>query len=169
MCKPKTLKDNLTEFLDVVDDFCGLTEEQYDYFWECVDFDCLYQTLCRLSAKVYEYQAGMESEQIVQYRGERLFPCEAIQIYKKPNLSVNVEELDMTHSTEVWLLEDLTLAVTSCFTVEVGGTGYTTTYRAYKGAEWPINEDFDMDIFCACLKLASSGPMVMGAVPLFEG
>ncbi len=169
MCKCNELKETLTDFLDVVDDHCGLTEEQYDQFWGCTNFENLLQTLCRLGGKVYEYQAGIESEQVLQYRGHELFDCNAIQIYTNANMYVEAENLSIKHSTEVWLLSDLTLAVTSCYCVEVDDTGFTTSYRAYKGQDWPSNEDFDMDIFCACLKLASTCPMVMGEVPLFEG
>lgn len=42
----------------------------------------------------------------------------------------------------MWLLEDMTLAVTSCFQVDYdGGDGdYTTEYREYKGSQWPSTE-----------------------------
>ena len=68
---------------------------------------------------------------------------------------------------EVWLQEDLTLAVTSCFHVENKVSGYCTSYRIHKGAEWPFEEDeFNFDAFES--RLYEAAPGIVEYQPFFE-
>lgn len=75
--------------------------------------------------------------------------------------------METVHCVEVWLWEDMTLAVTFCFHVDNKEEHYCTPYRVHKGAQWPFEEDiFDFEAFVEGLFEAAPG--IAEGQPLFE-
>ena len=65
------------------------------------------------------------------YRGEDLFRQKATLLYEETD-QVTMEIVVATRTLELWLLEDMSLAVVSCVSVNYDHDGYITQYRTIK-------------------------------------
>ena len=109
---------------------------------EQVCWENLFHKIRDRAEPVYVFDANGLLPDALKYRGRKLFDSNATLLWREPTHSEEDEELNTTRSLEMWLLEDMTMAVTSCFQVDYdGGDGdYTTEYREYKGSQWPSTE-----------------------------
>lgn len=165
----KKLADNIKNFLTEIATYYGIPKAEIVSTLREVNFYTLYQTLCRESSSVYAFRAYGENDQLLRYWGEKIFPCNAINLYRLPDFIAEDEVIATVHFMEVWLREDLTLAITSCFHVDNKETGYRTSYRVHKGAQWPFEEDtFDFEAFVEGLFEAAPGVSEDAGMPLFE-
>lgn len=163
----KKLTDNINGFLTEIADYYGIPKSEIVSTLQDVNFYSLYQTLCREAMPVYAFRAYGEKEPLLHYRGEKLFPCNAINLYRLPDFIAENDGMATVHFMEVWLREDLTLTITSCFHVDNKKAGYRTSYRVHKGAQWPCEEDtFDFEAFVEGLFEAAPG--IAEGQPLFE-
>ena len=163
----KKLADNVGNFLNEIAAYYGIPSSEIGSTLMEINFYSLYQTLCREAMPVHVFRAHGENERLLRYWGEKIFPCNAINLYRLPDFVAEDDGMATVHFMEVWLREDLTLAITSCFHVENRETGYCTSYRVHKGAQWPCEEDtFDFDTFMEGLYDAAPG--VVEGQPLYE-
>lgn len=102
------------------------------------DYATLYQTLVRDMEIVFACRAvGMGKDQ-PQYYGQKLFDQAAVLLYRDTDCSCDLsEDLETRHYWELWLLDDMTLAVTSCFVMIHDDINYCMEYREHKGTDWP--------------------------------
>ena len=165
----KTMTENIVNFIMDIADHYGEPISAVEEALSHINFYSLYQTLRRKARPVYTYHAGSGGNGLMEYRSERLFPGDAILLYRDEDFSMDAPEISTAHYLEVWLREDLTIAITSCFRVMLEDVDYPTTYRTYKGTEWPYDEEtFEMDLFIHGLLAASPNMVCLDDVPLFE-
>lgn len=163
----KKLKENVTSFLTEIANYYGIPKSEIISTLREVNFYSLYQTLCWKAMPIHAFEAFGVPERHQPYSGEKLFPCNAINLYREADLVSGNDGIATIHFMEVWLQEDLTLAVTSCFHVENKVSGYCTSYRIHKGAEWPFEEDeFNFDAFES--RLYEAAPGIVEYQPFFE-
>ena len=163
----KKLKENVASFMTEIAAHYGIPKSEVVAALREINFYCLYQTLCREAIPVFTFRACGDKEGQQPFSGEKLFPCCAINLYRISDYGTENEYLANVHFMEVWLREDLTLAVTSCFHVDNKVERYRTSYRVHKGCEWPFEEDeFDFDAFV--LGLMDAAPGITEGQPLFE-
>lgn len=133
-----------------------------------VNFYSLYQTLRRESQQVYNYYYATENPDLLDYRGPKMFPCGALLLYRSEDYFMESEGIATGHYLELWLLEDLTLAVTACFTI-THNSNPTSEYRFFKGSEWPDTESrFDLGVFLNHLRELSPDVLNSEEHPFFE-
>ena len=92
------------------------------------------------------YQKHLESfvkdrSMTLKYRSRKLFDREAMLLWREPVVCVDDTEVASSRYLELWLLEDMSVAVVSCVQIVYGdGNDYITEYREYKGEEIPFSE-----------------------------
>ena len=123
--------------------------EEVEEVLSTVNFYALFHELSNRMYPVYSFLADGDMPSTLKYRGAKLFPGNAVRVYRSIDYHAADEVMEMTHSMELWILEDMTLTVTSCFRTVFGDEEYYTEYREFKGTEWPDDEaDFDIEDFC---------------------
>ena len=112
-------------------------DEPEDYTDECmedmldnIDFEVLLQAVAHSAKTVYAYEACGVQDCSFNYRSAPLFPQKAVRLYEDIVKFVT-EAVICARTMEVWLLEDLTLAIVSNYSVLSGGE-FTTEYRTVK-------------------------------------
>ena len=66
---------------------------------------------------------------------------EAMLLWREPVVCVDETEVASSRYLELWLLEDMSVAVVSCVQIVFcDGNDYITEYREYKGDEIPFSE-----------------------------
>ena len=85
---------------------------------EQVCWENLFHEIRDRAEPVYAFDANGLLSAALKYRGRKLFDRNATLLWREPTHSEEDDELDTTRYLEMWLLEDMTLAVTSCFQVE---------------------------------------------------
>lgn len=116
-------------------------DEPEDYTDECmedmldnIDFEVLLQAVAHSTKTVYAYEACGVQDCSFNYRSAPLFPQKAVRLYEDIVKFVT-EAVICARTMEVWLLEDLTLAIVSNYSVLSGGE-FTTEYRTVKAWEF---------------------------------
>lgn len=163
----RKLKENVASFMTEIAEHYGIPKSEIVSSLRTINFYCLYQTLRREAEPVFAFHSYGGANKLLHFSGEKLFPCNAINLYQEPELSAVTEGMETTRFIEVWLREDLTLVITSCFCAENKTEGYCACYRVHKGGEWPFEEDeFYFDIFVN--ELFDAAPGITVGQPLFE-
>lgn len=167
--------NNVQNLTDVVCDFYAAIRKAQGFsdsylrtdFLE-VNFYSLYQTLRRESQQVYHYYYETENPDLLDYRSPKMFPCGALLLYRSEDYSMESEGIATRHYLELWLLENLTLAVTSCFAI-THKNDPISEYRVFKGSEWPDTEErFDLWTFLNNLRELSPDVLNSEEHPFFE-
>lgn len=106
-----------------------------------IQFTALYDALRDRAEPVYAYSTGGERPTTLKYRSRKLFDCDATLLWREPVLCVDDQEIASSRYLELWLLEDMRIAVVSCVQILFGEEdGYITEYREYKGDQFPSTE-----------------------------
>ena len=107
-----------------------------------LNYKRLYSVLCDTAEPVYVCCAGGGICDSHQYHSTKLFPANATLIWSDEGEPLGDDNISTSYSNELWLLEDMTLAITSCFQADYNGDDgdYTIEYREYKGSHWPSTE-----------------------------
>ena len=115
-----------------------------------IDWKALYQALLLQGRRVYEFIAGGEASSRMNYRSRDLFGQRAVCLDEDIQFPQNTAEDNQvnTYSYELWLLEDFSLVVTSCYRMKIGGGTYRSEYRTIKSYDW---QDTEMDINFCCV------------------
>lgn len=136
---------NVDKLKDVLTDLFETKAEKYDMdldyimdFVEQIDFAALYQNLSRDMEIIFACRAfGLGRDQ-PKYFSHQLFDRPATLLYRDADCSCDLcDDLESRHYWELWLLDDMTLAVTSCFTMIHDEVDYCVEYREFKGDCWP--------------------------------
>ena len=90
---------------------------------------------------MYAFSTDGERSMTLKYRSRKLFDRNATLLWREPVLCADDTELASSRYLELWLLEDMSVAVVSCVQIVYGdGNDYITEYREYKGEEIPFSE-----------------------------
>ena len=108
-----------------------LTEDEAAELVESLDIYSLLQVVRHNATTVYSYITQGRQERSFNYRGEDLFRQKATLLYEETD-QVTMEIVVATRTLELWLLEDMSLAVVSCVSVNYDHDGYITQYRTIK-------------------------------------
>lgn len=104
-------------------------------------FESLYDAIMVRAEPVHAYATNGQRPLTLKYRGEKLFDQNATLLWREPSLRVEDDDLSAVRYMELWMLDDMTLAVVSCVQIDVGeDADFVTEYREYKGPQWPILE-----------------------------
>ena len=89
---------------------------------ESLDIYSLLQVVRHNATTVYSYITQGRQERSFNYRGEDLFRQKATLLYEETD-QVTMEIVVATRTLELWLLEDMSLAVVSCVSVNYDHDG----------------------------------------------
>ena len=108
---------------------------------EQVCWENLFHEIRDRAEPVYAFDTNGLLSDALKYRGQKLFDCNATLLWREPTHAEEDDELDTTRYLEMWLLEDMSVAVVSCVQIVFcDGNDYITEYREYKGDEIPFSE-----------------------------
>ena len=142
-------------------------EEEMMEFLDDIDLFALSQVLRMNARPVPEYRASGKPLEAVPYIGPELLPGYAMPLYVYITDSWD-EPVVCRRSLELWLTPAMELAVTSCFKVNTGSSGYVTEYRTYKGSDWrAAGMEIDFEEMASDLK-ALSERFYDEVFPLYE-
>ena len=100
-----------------------------------IDFHELLQAICNEAEVVYQYHAYGETDKDFHYHGPMLLPAGSVMLCDEATDCTNKTAL-CYRALELWLLPDMSFAVTSRFCVVVDNGRYETVYRTIKGRNW---------------------------------
>ena len=127
----EALKETFDDlFQQAVEEGC-YTEDEAAELVESLDIYSLLQVVRHNATTVYSYITQGRQERSFNYRGEDLFRQKASLLYEETD-QVTMEIVVATRTLELWLLEDMSLAVVSCVSVNYDHDGYITQYRTIK-------------------------------------
>ena len=109
---------------------------------EDVDFDAVRQALVCESRRIYEFEVTSAADESMNYRSYDLFGMNALLLERRVvRRNPNVYD----YSYELYLLEDHSFAVPSCYRLNIGCGVYFSEYRTVKAYDWresPLDVDF---------------------------
>ena len=108
----KKLTESISNFLIEIANHYEIPSSEIVSTLMEINFYSLFQTLCREAEPVYAFRSYGKDDCLLNYWGEKLFPCKAILLYRMPDHVADEGRIATMHFLEVWLREDLTLAVT---------------------------------------------------------
>ena len=133
---------------------------------EDINFTALSQILWDQRETVYEYCVNSGSRRAMEYRGNVLLEQAALLCFDVRD--VTNEGAEAVHSLELWLQDDMTLTVISCFRIRFGAGKYETEYRTQKFHNWK-EEDMEIDFPALADQLeAMCSAVYRREVPLYE-
>ena len=112
-------------------------EDEQEELLDGIDFFALSQVLHHSSMTVYEFGAVDEEDIGFSYYGAELFPYGILLAQQEESTGTGVEGLvDARRSLELWLLDDMSLAVTVCYQTSTLGGRFVSEYRTLKTGDW---------------------------------
>ena len=134
MNKATELQNTLMElFLNAAD-----TEDEEQYLTgllDELDYEAILQGMNNDAGPIYQFHAFSDDMKNMEYYGPVLFPFGAVLIYEQIT-DVTDHDVTCSRALELWLLPDMSFAVTSRFALETEDDSYETIYRTYKGDDW---------------------------------
>lgn len=111
-----------------------------------IDYENVTQYLMNRLEPIYSYKAKGDCEKSFAYLGKELLPQRGTLIYREFDRGAS-DIVVTSYERELWILEDMTLAVVTCFSVGVvgGDMTYSTEFRTYKG-ELDADNGFAIDV-----------------------
>ena len=124
-------------------------EEELLELLDDVDWYNLLQALILSAKPVYEFEAAGDGYPSLEYKSKNLFGQNAVCLDEEIISPKEGETAPQVHvySRELWILEDFTFAVTSCFRVQIGKTTCRAEYRTIKSYDWR-ESGMDVDFCC---------------------
>ena len=132
----------------------GYTEDDVEEMLSEINFSKLLQTIRHNAETVYVFRSDTKCEIGTNYRGEELFNQRATFLYEDVH-DVLCDAAIIMRSTELWLLENMSIAVVSCTTIMVGDEEVVAEYRVFKGHDWEGCGIEDLEDFAEDLKTMS--------------
>lgn len=129
----------------------GYTEEETEELLDGVDFSALTQAIRHDAEIVYAFRTDTKCEIGGDYRGQALFEQRATLLYEDVH-EVLYDAAIIGRSAEMWLLENMTVAVVSCVTIMVGNEDVIAQYRVFKSWDWEDCGIEDLEDFAEDLK-----------------
>ena len=136
----------------------GYKEQEVEELLAGMDYNSLLQAVRHEAKTVYAYATYGKPPQTFNYRGAELFGQRATLLYDDFDQSDAAQVL-AERRYELWLLEDMSLVVVSCVSVDFAGGEFVTEYREIKqGDPWntPMCLDLEelrnrlVEMFCQC-------------------
>ncbi len=136
----------------------GYKEQEVEELLAGMDYNSLLQAVRHEAKTVYAYATYGKPPQTFDYRGADLFGQRATLLYDDFDQSDAAQVL-AERRYELWLLEDMSLVVVSCVSVDFAGGEFVTEYREIKqGDPWntPMCLDLEelrnrlVEMFCQC-------------------
>ena len=136
----------------------GYQEQEVEELLAGMDYNSLLQAVRHEAKTVYAYATYGKPPQTFDYRGADLFGQRATLLYDDFDQSDAAQVL-AERRYELWLLEDMSLVVVSCVSVDFGDGEFVTEYREIKqGDPWntPMCLDLEelrnrlVEMFCQC-------------------
>lgn len=137
---------------------------EMDALLEELDFDALLQTVRHNAQTPFCYMTCGKAAKSYAYRSEELFDQRATLLYRDVT-AVDDGPVSVARSTELWLLEDMTLETVSCVSMVYGS--YASEYREIKGEIWETGVWVDLEDLTAKLN-ELCGPCFAGEIPNYE-
>ena len=114
----------------------GYKEQEVEELLQGMDYDSLLQAVRHEAKTVYTFATYGKPPQTFDYRGAELFGQRATLLYDDFDQSDAAQVL-AERRYELWLLEDMSLVVVSCVSVDFAGGEFVTEYREIKqGDPW---------------------------------
>lgn len=134
----------------------GYTQEETEEMLDGINIDTLLQAIRHNAETVYAYRTDTKCEIGLNYRGEELFSQRATLLYEDIHDAVS-DVAFVFRSTELWLLEDMRIAVVSCVSIVAGDDELVSEYRVFKGYDWEDCgiedlEDFAEELQAMCAR-----------------
>ena len=123
----------------------GYEEQEVEKLLEGMDYDSLLQAVRHEARTVHAYTTNGKPPQTFDYRGADLFGQRATLLYDDFDRSDAAQVL-AERRYELWLLEDMSLVVVSCVSVDFGDGEFVTEYREIKqGDPWRTPMCLDLE------------------------
>lgn len=136
----ETLAKNVIEFISAIAVHFKEDPRDVEAAVMEIDFDKMFQSIRREAVPVYRCHASSYEGDLPVYNGEKLFKQNAALICRTEDLGFGIDEdVDCSHFLELWIMEDMSLRLTSCFTMKYGDDDYFMEYRQDQGNRWPLN------------------------------
>lgn len=136
MSKITAMRNNLSEFIRTEGNKYNATQAEVNRLLLSLDYVRLYHALMSEAEPVYIFRAT-GNDRLIQYHSEKLFPSNAILLWDNEGHPFEDEEMSSSYFTEIWLLEDMTIATVSCYRLSNYVADFEVEYRVYKGNTWP--------------------------------
>ena len=140
MNKIEKLTQAITDFFAEKGQHYGYDDETIKEMLRTIDFHALHRFIRREAVTVRAYMMGGDMPDILRYRGSDLLPHKAVCIYSNEDYFTEYHCLEQEHRLELWLTEDMTIAVISCMMCEFGEGAFFCEYWEHKGDKWPDTE-----------------------------
>ena len=136
----------------------GLSADEVEVLLDGIDFHALLQAVRHHAETVFAFATQGNQPKSFNYRGAELFGQRATLLYDDFDQSDAAQVL-AERRYELWLLEDMSLVVVSCVSVDFGDGEFVTEYREIKqGDPWntPMCLDLEelrnrlVEMFCQC-------------------
>ena len=137
MNKIEKLRDTIEDFFRANAGDCYVTENQINHAIHQLQFPELYSSLCDLAQPVFCFTCICNAPASMQFFGNKLLPMSATLIWNSAGKTVERDDLTSVRFHEAWLMEDMTIAITSCFRLINPFNQSIVEYREYKGKKWP--------------------------------
>lgn len=92
----------------------GYTPEEITDLVCDIAFAHMYDALRDRAETVYAYSTDGDRSMTLKYRSRKLFDREAMLLWREPVVCVDETEVASSRYLELWLLEDMSVAVVSC-------------------------------------------------------
>lgn len=148
MNKIEKLAQTIAAFFSEKGQHYGYDDETIKEMLCTIDIHALYRRIRREAVTVRTFIISGDHPDILRYRSSDLLPQNAICVYSSADFFTESHCMEQEHRLELWLTEDMTIAVTSCMMNEFGDGMFVSEYREYKGDRWPDTEVcMDVDDF----------------------
>ena len=144
--------------------YSGITRGGYESasvedMLDSIDYTTLLQAVRHNAETVHIYTTEGRAPKSFNYRSGELFAHRATRLYEAFDQSNQSDEILADRSYELWLLEDMSLVVVSCVSVDFGDGEFVTEYREIKqGDPWSTPMCLNLEdlrerlgeMFCQC-------------------
>ena len=153
MLKTIELENAIIRLFSCAGELNPLAEEVMDD----LDRELLVQTVRHYQEPVYAYRTDTCEESGCNYRGDLLFPVQATLLFAMPYVRAATESgISFERRSELWLLEDMTLAVVSCVRIRVYDGEFKSEYRTLKTKDLDIfPQVIDLDYNLLAIRLGA--------------
>lgn len=138
---------------------------------EQMNYENLTQAIQHFAATVYAYTTWTADESGCEYRGKPLFPVSATLLYSMPYMiSATESGIVCERCFELWLRDDMKIAVVSNFRTDFYDGEFLSEYRVVKTTdldEFPQYIDVDYNLLVLLLK-AMSEAYIESNLPTYE-
>lgn len=123
-----------------------------------LDYEALSQALRSDMEPIYRFRTDNYCEESCEYRSELLFPANGTLIYEQ-TITKDSSLVTLERSKELWILDDLSIAVVSKVKIADSTDMFNGVYRSIRTQsleELPFEIDLDLDMLAESLQEMSN-------------